>query len=119
MNLLQNFLIKNVYAQGNVTPGFQIPELPKVLSYVIKLFFIIAGLAALLYLLLGAFAWVTSGGDKDAVHKAQQKIQAAVIGLIMLVVVLAIIATIEQFIFNGRVCLGLTCTLKFEPLIQQ
>lgn len=111
-------MIKKVFAAGNVTPGFNIPSLPQILSYIIKLFFIIAGLAALLYLLMGAFEWITSGGDKDKVGKAQQKIQAAVIGLLILVLVLAIIATVEQFIFNGKICLGLTCDLKFEPLLQ-
>lgn len=115
--LLIGLLIPPVWAQGNVNPGFTIPDLQTVLSYVIKLFFVIAGLAAILYLLLGAFAWITSGGEKDAVQKAQQKIQAAVIGLILLVVVIVIIATIEQYIFKQSICLGLTCNLQFGELI--
>jgi hypothetical protein len=72
----------------------------------------------LFYMLLGAFAWVTSGGDKDAIGAAREKIQAAVIGMILIVVVLAIIWTLEQVIFKRRVCLGLSCPVTLPGLIQ-
>ena len=98
--------------------GFQIPSLGDILTFTIRVFFVIAGLAALLYLLLGALAWVTSGGDKDAVSAAQQKIQAAVVGMILIVAVLAIIWTLEQVVFNRRICLGLSCPLTLPGLIK-
>lgn len=112
-------LIKEVFAQNRIAPelGFKIPSLAVVLGYVLKFFFILAGLAAMLFLILGAFSWITSGGDKDAVKKAQDKIQAAVVGLILLVFVLALVVTIEQVIFNGTVCLGFTCDLNFGNLL--
>ena len=99
--------------------GFKIPSLGDILTFTIRVFFVIAGLAALLYLLLGALAWVTSGGDKDAVSAAQQKIQAAVIGMILIVAVLAIIWTLEQVVFNRRICLGLSCSLTLPGIIEQ
>src|SRR4051812_17686428 len=68
--------------------GFSIPSLSDVLTFAIRGFFILGGLAALVFLLLGAFSWITSGGEKERVHEAQQKIQAAILGLIMIVVVL-------------------------------
>jgi len=98
--------------------GFQIPSLGDILTFIIRAFFVIAGLAALLYLLLGALAWITSGGDKEAITAAQQKIQAAVIGMILIVAVLAIIWTLEQVIFNRRICLGLSCPLTLPGLIE-
>src|SRR3990167_11367653 len=98
--------------------GFQIPSLGDILTFTVRVFFVIAGLAALLYLLLGALAWITSGGDKDAVSAAQQKIQAAVIGMILIVAVLAIIWTLEQVVFNRRICLGLSCPLTLPGLIK-
>src|SRR3990167_10030233 len=84
-----------VFAQS-IDLGFTPPSLAQILTFMIKFFFIIAGLAALLYLLLGALSWITSGGDKEAITAAQQKIQAAVIGMILIVAVLAIIWTLEQ-----------------------
>ena len=99
--------------------GFQIPSLGDILTFVIRAFFVIAGLAALFYMLIGAFAWVTSGGDKDAVSAAREKIQAAVVGMILIVAVLAIIWTLEQVIFKRRVCLGLSCPLTLPGLIER
>lgn len=115
-------LIQSVQAQEGTIVGnlpFKIPPLSTILSFTLQFFFVVAGLAAMIYLILGAFAWITSGGDKEAVSKAQQKIQAAVVGLIVLVLVLAIIVLIEQVIFNQRVCFGITCPIKFEPLLQR
>ncbi|MDA1316632.1 MAG: hypothetical protein O3B87_01255, partial [bacterium] len=70
------------------------------------------------YMLLGAFAWVTSGGDKDAITAARDKIQAAVVGMILLVAVLAVIWTLEQVIFKRRICLGLSCSVTLPGLIE-
>jgi len=108
-----------VYAQvpstnATVVSGFTIPSIADIIGFLIKLFFFIAGIASLLYLLLGAFSWVTSSGDKEAVKKAQDKIQAAVIGLIMIVLVLAVMVTLEQFVFQKHFCLGLSCPIDFN-----
>lgn len=100
--------------EANVETTFVIPSIADIIGFLIKLFFFIAGVAALLYLLLGAFSWVTSSGDKEAVKKAQDKIQAAVIGLIMIVMVLAIMVTLEQFVFQKHFCLGLSCPIDFS-----
>lgn len=86
------------------------------LTFAIRAFFMISGLAALFYLLMGAFAWVTAGGDKANVEKAQAKIRDAVVGLLIIVVVLAIMATVEQVIFNRSLCLGLTCDVTIPKL---
>lgn len=99
--------------------GFQIPTLGDILTFIIRAFFVIAGIVALFYMMLGALSWVTSGGDKDAVTAAREKIQAALIGVILIVVVLALIWTLEQVIFNRRICLGLSCPVTLPGLIEQ
>ncbi len=98
--------------------GFAIPSLSDILSFVLRGFFVLGGLAALFFLLLGAFSWITSGGDKDKVSAAQQKIQAAVVGVIMIAVVLAIVVTLEQVILGGKICLGLSCPITIPSLIK-
>lgn len=117
MNIVKYVLAQNVSSNALINTGWKIPSLADVLGFVIKTFFIIAGLAALLFLILGAFTWITSGGDKEKVSKAQEKIQAAVVGLIILVAVVAVIMTIEQVVFNKTVCLGLSCPISFPSLI--
>lgn len=98
--------------------GFKIPSLGDILTFVIRAFFVIAGLVALVYMLLGALAWITSGGDKDSIGAARDKIQAAVIGMIMIVVVLAIIWTLETIVFKRRICIGISCPVTIPGLIE-
>jgi hypothetical protein len=55
-----------------------------VISNALMIVFIAAGLAVLIYLIIGAFKWITSGGDKDAIGKARGTIVNALIGLAIL-----------------------------------
>jgi len=117
LNHLTNLVFGTVYAQGPTDSvqaqlPFVIPSLTGILTFVIRFFFVIAALAALLFLILGAVAWVTSAGEKEKVSKAQEKIQAAVVGLVILVAVLALVITLEQVVFKGSVCFGITCDIK-------
>lgn len=120
--------VKNISAQKSLGSdlivrveelGFAIPTLGDVLTFAIRAFFAVAGLTAMFYLLLGAFAWITSGGDKDSVATARGKIQAAIVGVILMVVVLGIVWTLEQVIFNRRICFGISCPVTIPSLIKE
>lgn len=96
---------------------FIIPSLTFVLTFVVRFFFVLAGLAALLFLVLGALEWVTSSGDKERVSKAQNKIQAAIVGVVVLVALLALLVTLEQVVFKQQICFGISCNLKIPYLL--
>ncbi|GIW64363.1 MAG: hypothetical protein KatS3mg092_0296 [Patescibacteria group bacterium] len=100
---------------SKVALGFRIPSFDQVLTFLIRMFFVVAGLVALLYLLLGAFEWITSGGNKENVDKARQKIQAALVGLILIFAVLAVVTVMEQILNMG---LGISRPIVFPKLIQ-
>lgn len=106
----------NTYPVPTVSLGFAVPTFAQVLTFLIRLFFVIAGIVALLYLLLGAFGWITSGGNKEAVDKAREKIQAALIGLILIFAVLAIVTVMENILSIG---LGISKPIEFPQLIQR
>ena len=120
INYLNNLVFRTVYADPPAPTAesvqtslpFRIPTLTGMLTFVIRFFFVIAALAALLFLILGAISWVTSAGEKEKVTKAQEKIQAAVVGLVILVAVLALVITLETVVFKGSVCFGITCDIK-------
>lgn len=57
---------------------------------------VLGGLAALLFFLLGAFDWITAGGDEGKVKSARQKITQGLIGLAILA---ASVALAEFFSF--------------------
>lgn len=98
--------------------GFQIPTFSDLLTFAIRGFFTIAGLAALFFLLTGAMDWVTSGGAKDKVEAAQKKMTSAIIGVVMIVVALAIVWTMENIVFNGRICFGVSCGVTIPSLLK-
>ncbi len=100
------------------TLEFEIPTFGEILTFIIRFFFVMAGVAALIYLLLGAFTWITSGGNKESVEKARDKIQAAIVGIILIVIVVAILATLEQVVFSGKLCFGLTCPMSIPTLLK-
>ncbi len=128
MKLLNSFfqavnslLVKDVYAQG-IIDELGIPTFQQIVTFLVRFFFFIAGLAALIFLILGALSWVTSSGDKEKVEAAQKKIQAAVVGLIVLVAVVSLVAVLEQVVFAEKICLGFTCPIditQFGTLLQE
>lgn len=83
---------------GNISPpeamnfGEDNPALGlgKLISFGIRLFIIVAGMFLLLYLLLGAFDWITSNGEKEKITKAQNKITNALIGMFLVFIALVV-----------------------------
>ncbi|MBI3366135.1 hypothetical protein HY041_00710 [Candidatus Roizmanbacteria bacterium] len=127
MQILHSFLNKlyvfgSVYAADyevkTVDIGFKVPDIGTVLTFLLRTFFVMSGIITILYLLLGAFSWITSGGNKENVDKAREKIQAALVGMILIFSVLAIVTLIEQVLFPAGSGLGLTKPIKFQRLIQ-
>lgn len=82
-------------AQGKI---FGYSDLGKFVSNVLTLAFSIALLVVLAMLIWGAFEWITSGGDKEAVGKARNRIVNALIGLAVLAVAFALAAVAGQFL---------------------
>ena len=100
------------------TLGFEIPSFGAMLTFLVKGFFVVAGIAALVMLLWGALAWVISGGSKENVEAARDRITAALIGVFMILVALAIIWTLEQIVFKGTVCFGISCPVTLPTLLE-
>lgn len=103
-------MLKKIYAQdinfveitgsGRFGTGDPGTNLDIFFSALLGFFTTIGGIAFLIYFILGAFNWLTSGGDKEKVAKAQRYISNAVIGLLVLVLAwaaTAIIGTMLDF----------------------
>ena len=71
----------DIFGKINPPPGLSqfgtdpTTSLANLMSVGLKLFFIVAGLFMLVYLLLGGFEWITSGGEKEKVASAQTRMQ--------------------------------------------
>jgi hypothetical protein len=99
-----------------INVGWQIPTFSQLLGNVIRLLFFIAGLVTLAFLLLGGFEWVQSGGDEKKVEAARKKITSSVIGLVVMIAVLSLVIFLEQVVFGGKICLGISCPMNINFL---
>jgi hypothetical protein len=80
-------------------------DLGNLIAVIISLVFTVAGIVALIYGMWGALNWITSGGDKEKLMKAQARIRNALIGVFILVVVFAAFVTI----FTGILGCSIIC----------
>ncbi|MBI1863549.1 hypothetical protein HYS00_05535 [Candidatus Microgenomates bacterium] len=78
-------------------------DLGNLIGVIIALVFTVAGIVALVYMLWGALNWITSGGDKEKLMKAQGRIRNAVIGIFVLIIVFALFGLIFQVILGGSI----------------
>ncbi|MFN4212591.1 MAG: hypothetical protein ACK4FL_01340 [Microgenomates group bacterium] len=74
----------------NIGVGDPVQALANFVGFGVRVFIIVAAGALLVYMFWGAFDWITSGGEKEKVAKAQQKITNAVIGMILVFAALTI-----------------------------
>ncbi|MBP7967088.1 hypothetical protein KAZ66_02330 [Candidatus Woesebacteria bacterium] len=68
--------------------------------FIIQMFLILGGLAALFYMLWGAFDWINSGGDPDSISKARLKITHAALGIVLMVAALGIFVLLSTDILQ-------------------
>jgi magnesium-transporting ATPase (P-type) len=91
----------------NVGGSDPVAGLGKFIGFGINMFILVAGMFLILYLLMGAFDWITSGGEKEKLIKAQNKITNALIGIVLVFVVLTVFSVLAGNILgivrpNGR-----------------
>ena len=77
--------------------GYAPAMLQLLLRNIINFAFGIAGLWFFFQLIIGGYNYLTAGGDKEAVLKAQKRLQNAVIGLLIVVAVFTLTNVVEQF----------------------
>ncbi len=95
-------LASQTFAQSVITivppKGQGYTELGPFIANMLTLAFGLAILIVLVMMIWGAFEWITSGGDKDAVGKARNRIVNALIGLAVLAVAFALARVAGQFL---------------------
>lgn len=79
------------------TPAGYTTSLGDLISGVLSIVMLIAGILVLLYLIWGAIQWITSGGDKGKLESARNRITQAVIGLIVLGATIAVFTLVQAF----------------------
>lgn len=104
--------VKNIFGTVNKPPGSEfvgndpVQGLGNLIAFFIQIVLFIGGLAALLYLLWGAFDWINSSGEKEKLTKAQNKMMNAVIGLILMVAAFTIFSFVMGTVLGGKFGIG-------------
>jgi len=62
---------------------------------------IVAGIATFAYMIYGGVQWVTSGGEKDKLNEARDKITQAIVGLAVVASAWAIFKLVDYFFGIG------------------
>lgn len=88
----------------------------KLLGFAIQAIFLVAGLAALMFMLLGAFNWITSEGQKEKIEKAQRMIINAVVGLVLVVLVFTVFSFFMGTVLGGKFGIGGDFSIKIPQL---
>ena len=70
----------------------------RLVSIIIGVISVVAGLYFVIQFILGAFSWISSGGDKAKVQEAQRKITNAVIGLAVVLISIFLIDLIGSLL---------------------
>lgn len=86
-------LIKNTFADVTIPiqkPSAGYSDLGQFITAAIRLVFAIAAVSVLVMLVWGALQWIFSGGEKEAVAAARNRILNALIGLAVLAVAVAL-----------------------------
>lgn len=68
--------------------------LSDILSNLLAMLTLVAGIAFLIYFVIGAFNWITAGGDTQKVEKAGKQITNALTGLIIVVAAYSVTAIV-------------------------
>lgn len=96
-------MIKEVFAQEIKIkePGIGIPAytpLSTIISNLLGIIMVLGGLAVLGLLVWGALEWITSGGDKEKLTSARERIINALIGLVILSIAFVIVRVAGQIV---------------------
>jgi len=96
-------MIKSAFAQETTITiqrpsNVRITDFGKLIGSAVGLALTLATLAAFIYLIWGGIEWITSGGDKAGVENAQKKIQAALLGLLIVFAVWALFTVVGRFL---------------------
>lgn len=98
-------LIPKVYAEsvGVPEPSYAVSNIGTLLQGLVNAAIVLGALAAFIFLIIGGFQWISSGGDKAKTEEAQKKITNAIIGLIIIAAAYALINLVTTFLFGQSI----------------
>lgn len=88
----------DAYSKGSDTTTGALTNLELFISNIIGFMTTIGTVFFVIYFVLGAFEWISSGGDKGKAEKARNRMMNGAIGLVIIVASYAILGLLGSFI---------------------
>lgn len=82
---------------GQYLTVFKIFQIKPVVNQIVIVILVFATILALILLLVGGIQWIVSGGDKEKIASAREKIMAALIGLLIVFLAWGIVGILRGF----------------------
>lgn len=90
--------ITNDYTEGVTEGTTALSSIELFISNMVGVLTTVASIFFIIYFVMGAFKWVTAGGDSGKVQKARDQMIQSVLGLVLIVAAYAIIGVIGSII---------------------
>jgi hypothetical protein len=91
----------NITAPGGIpTGGFSGTGI-NIVQTAISILFVLGIILALVFVIVSGIQWTMSGGDKQKIQSARNRLMFSIIGLIVISISLFIVQTIIALLFNG------------------
>jgi hypothetical protein len=97
---LQTSGLSGLFGTGGLTSSQSLPEL---IANAIRLMLLFAGAIAVVFVIIGGYQYLTSGGNEESAEKGQKTLTNAVIGVVIVVLAYVIINVIVNLVsgYNG------------------
>ena len=90
---------QNITAPGGVpTGGFDTSTGNNILGWGLNLLFVLGTVLVILYMLWGGVQWITSGGDKQKLANARNRLVYSIIGLLVIAFAMFIVNFVLFFL---------------------
>lgn len=90
--------IENAYTEGVTQGTTALSSVELFISNVIGILTTVAGIFFIVYFVMGAFKWVTAGGESSKVQKARDQMIQGVLGLVLIIAAYGVIGVIGAII---------------------
>ena len=73
----------------------------EIILRVIQILLAIAGLVAVIFLIVGGFRYITAGGNEETAESAKKTITNAIIGIVIIILAFVIVRVISNALIGG------------------
>lgn len=88
---------------GTTDPLGEVTKVSDLIIRIIEILLAVAGLIAVVFLIVGGFRYITAGGNEEAAESAKKTILNAIIGIVVVILAFVIVRVISNALIRKEV----------------